>query len=93
MEQQSAVVEHWTVTRRGLVLAGKPADIETIANRLHLPDDALVEVTPSEATLALWGEVLDEYRRTFGLHDCSGETHRDELTDEFPQPGLSYAAD
>jgi hypothetical protein len=79
MEQQTSVVEHWTVTRRGLVLSGPRGEIETIASALRLPDDAPVDVTASTATLALWGESLETYTRAFSQHG-------DDLTAEAPAP-------
>ncbi len=59
--EQSAVVEYWTVTRRGLVLAGPRDEIETIASALHLPTDAPVDISDDTATLALWGDMLASY--------------------------------
>lgn len=85
MEQHSSVVEHWTVTRRGLVLAGKPAEIETIASALHLPCDAPVQVTPALATLALWGDMLESYTRTFSPDDDRESLAEDSVESEIPQ--------
>lgn len=65
MEQQSSIVEYWTVTRRGLVLSGPRDEIETIASALDLPDDAPVDVTDSTVALALWGDALESYTRAF----------------------------
>jgi hypothetical protein len=57
------VKEHWTVTGHGLVLAGKPATIEKVAQSLHLPPDALVPITATRAALALSGDALARYKR------------------------------
>lgn len=63
MQEQSSVVEIWTVSRRGLVLSGPPEQIGAIAGRLHLPCDAAECLTPSRAELVLWGDSLELYAR------------------------------
>jgi hypothetical protein len=85
MEHLSSIVEHWTETRRGLVLAGRPAEIDAIARALRLPEDAAVRVSPAISMLALWGESLAAYNRTFALApDPSNAIHLPDTGDTAP---------
>jgi hypothetical protein len=55
------VTEHWTDTRRALVLAGDPVVVCAVADSLGLSRTALIRVSPREAGLALWGDALAAY--------------------------------
>lgn len=63
--------EHWTVTRRALVVAGRPANIRELATQLELPIDDAIEISASRATLALWGDALRRYARAAHENDAS----------------------
>ena len=55
------LMEHWTDSRRGLVLVGEPDTLEALAIRLGLTDDSSVRLAQHRAALALWGEELSTY--------------------------------
>ena len=61
VERLDNLEEHWTVSGKGLVVVGRPASIKELANKLQLPENASVEVTPARSALALWGDLLDKY--------------------------------
>jgi len=61
VEYASTITQHWTLSRRGLVLTGRPADIALVVQELELPTDAVIIVSPVHATLALWGDALDRF--------------------------------
>jgi hypothetical protein len=61
VESRVAVTQHWTLSRQGCVIVGRPSDIASVVHVLGLPSEAPVVVSPAISTLALWGEALERY--------------------------------
>jgi hypothetical protein len=58
------VAEHWTISGERLILVGPIAEVERVAQRLCLPCDTVVRVSPLRAALPLWGDRLMSYQAT-----------------------------
>jgi hypothetical protein len=59
--KHSALTEHWTYSRRALVLEGTPEAIDAVVSALSIPNTHLVILSPSRAIVGLWDEWLGKY--------------------------------
>lgn len=57
------VAEHWTASRRVLVVTADMATVRNLVQALELPQDAAVRVDQNRLAIALWGEDLKSYIR------------------------------
>jgi hypothetical protein len=63
MQYEDGVVgEQWTNSRAALVLTGCVAVLIDIAQRLHLPEESVIETRYGRGALGLWGEPLAAYQ-------------------------------
>lgn len=58
---RNTLIEHWTDSRRVLVLDGAPDVVDEIARRLAIPPTRLIMLTPQRAVLGLWEDSLRLY--------------------------------
>lgn len=72
--QLPSIQMHWTASRQGLVLSGAPGDIQSVARLLEMSSEATVKTLPNRATLAIWGDALSRFERTFHDKDESSAT-------------------
>lgn len=71
-ETGNTLIEHWTDSRRVLVLDGTPDVIDEIAKTLAIPSTRLIMLTPNRAVLGLWEESLLMYIGGTNLRQTNG---------------------
>jgi hypothetical protein len=74
--ERRRLTEHWTNSRRALVLDGSPEVIEAIAKSLSIPTTRSIAITPHRAVLGLWDEHLWMYVRGNSLRQANANGHR-----------------
>ena len=72
----AAVVEHWTLSRRSVVLSGRHDCLQAVADQLGVAHDQIVEITPTRAALALWGAPLAVYQQRLRDRSRSNGVHQ-----------------
>jgi len=70
----ATIEEHWTVSRRSVVLSGSHECLWEVADQLDVARDRVIAMTPTRAVLALWGAPLVAYQQR--IHS---ESSMDEL--------------
>lgn len=63
MSFSKKVSEHWTSSRRALVVTADVATVRNLVQVLNLSQDVAVRVNQNRLAIALWGEDLKRYVR------------------------------
>lgn len=53
--------EHWTRSRRALVVTGEPETVKHLINELEIKNPLVVSVSENRDALPLWGSALTAY--------------------------------
>jgi hypothetical protein len=63
MDLSMNVAEHWTSSRRALVVTADTATVRNLVQELELSQDVAVRVNQNRLAIALWGDDLKSYIR------------------------------
>lgn len=59
----NVIQQHWTLSRRSVVLSGPRERLRELADQLDVPADQIIDMTTTRAVLALWGAPLEAYQQ------------------------------
>ena len=82
MSFSKKVSEHWTSSRRALVVTADIATVRNLVQVLNLSQDVAVRVNQNRLAIALWGEDLKRYIR-YRDSDTSGIAATSVATQEY----------
>lgn len=82
MSFSKKVSEHWTSSRRALVVTADIATVRNLVQVLNLSQDVAVRVNQNRLAIALWGEDLKRYIR-YRDSDVAGIVPKSAATQEY----------